>query len=272
MEALTNIGFVLAIFSVLFGIASIIFIGINIEALGKQNNNAIRSERNERFTNAINQLGKDNNAVVLGGIYTLHRIAQEDESYRENVFNILCSFIREVTITDEYKAKYTEKPSEPIQTILNILCINENDFKVYKEYRIDFTGANLTEANLIEANLIDANLLFTTLTLANLKGANLTRADLQEADLKGAFILNANLTGTNLGNACLKGTRSIVRTILLKSFEYYMRLGINKPTDLSGISGGYDEKNPPFKGTPIFGSYTEEDATQMIAKYYKNLK
>ncbi len=322
MQALTYIGIILAIISVVFGIFSIIFIIINIKAIRNQNDNAIRSERNERFKNAINQLGSENNAIALGGIYTLHRIAKEDESYRENVFNILCSYVRDITITDEYKTKYTEKPSEPIQTILNILCKNENDYKIYKEYIIDFSGANLscanlmnanlidthlwnvnfkdadlrqskllntnlseanltnahlemanlTEANLIDANLIDANLFFTTLTLANLKGANLTRADLQEADLKGAFISNANLTGTNLGNACLKGTTSIVRTILYKSFEYYIRLGINKQTDLSGISGGYDKNNPPYAGKPITGKYTEEEAKQMIENYYNNLK
>ena len=47
--------------------------------------------------------------------------------------------------------------------------------------------------------------------------------------------------------------------------------GIGKPTDLSGIKGGYDENNPPFTGTPIFGSYNEEEAKQMIEEYKKSL-
>ena len=67
---LTNIGFILAIISVLFGMVSIVlaglsiyFIKVNIDAIKNQNENAIRSEVNERFKNAIDQLGNKNNAL-----------------------------------------------------------------------------------------------------------------------------------------------------------------------------------------------------------------
>ena len=311
---------------------SIFFLRANITAIKNQNDNAIRSERNERFKNAIEQLGSKTNAVALGGIYTLHRIAKEDKSYRENVFNILCSFVRDVTTTDEYKTKYTEKPSEPIQTILNILCINENDFKIYKEYRIDFSGANLTKANLVRANLTNANLIRVNLTGAGLTLANLTRANLWNANLRVAYLKdanftravlkdvnltntnlenanltmvnlfkanlicaylhNANLTGadllgadliganlwnvnlkdTNLKGTWLKGAISFVNyTAYPILFENIIMDGIGQETNLSGIKGGYDKANPPFKGIPLTGSYTEEEAKQMIEEYKKSL-
>ena len=332
---------------------SIFFLRANITAIKNQNDNAIRSERNEQFKNAIDQLGSENNAIALGGIYTLHRIAKEDESYRENVFNILCSFVREVTTTDDYKEKYNDKPSEPIQTILNILCINKKDFKIYKEYKINFSGVNLAKANLIRANLIDADLIHAdlrgvhfgdanltnaflpfanitntylrdadltgvdlqnanlisvslknadltnanlsnaNLTSIRLSNANLTNADLSYTNLTGANLLAANLTNANLECARLNGTNALddgitgadLNIIYLNSsvsptgmptflelFEKHIIAGIGKPTDLSSISGGYDEANPPFKGKPITGKYTEEEAKEMIENYYNNLK
>ena len=219
---LTKLGFI-------FGIISIIFIIINLRAIINQNKTAIRSERNERFKNAIDQLGNDNNAVVLGGIYTLHRVAKEDKSYRENVFNILCSFVRDVTITDEYKERYKEKPSEPIQTILNILCINKDDFNIYKtptkkrniltrtalykfyerlrppknKFLLDFYSTYLVGANLANANLKGANLLGANLSKANLTGANLFRTTLTLANLKDANLTDTNLNGVNLTGAIL---------------------------------------------------------------------
>ena len=315
-------GYISPYIAFILAMIPVIGIGVKIWAIKNQNKNITRSEHREKFKTATDQLGSEKNAVVLGGIYTLHRIAQEDESYSENVFNILCSFVRDATITDEYKAKYTKKPSEPIQTILNILCRNENDFKIYKGYKIDFSGANLTKANLMNANLIDthlwnvnfkdadlrqskllnanlseanltnahlqkanlteanlieanlnnAHLLMTTLILVNLQEANLMSTDLSGADLKGAFLSNVNLAWTKLDGANLKGVDlHIVRTDFRKSFERYIRLGIGRETDLSGIEGGYDEANPPYIGNPITGSYTEEEAKQMIEEYKKSL-
>jgi len=359
---LTKIGFILAIISVVFGIISIVFIGINISAIRNQNDYAISSERNERFKNSIDQLGSESNAIVLGGIYTLHRIAKEDESYRENVFNILCSYVRDVTTTDSYQKKYKRKPSEPIQTILNILSKNENDFQIYRQLlQIDFSGAylvgtdlqranltyailykanltgailykanltssyltlgnftsanlenaNLTDANLENANLTDANLMSANLTKANLKNADFTDANLGGANLfytdlmnsnftdayleyanltyaylllanfTSAYLENANLRGANLfytdftdaylENANLKGVYSSLGMDFTKSFEEVIKSRIGESSDLSGING-YDPKNPPFEGIPIFGAYTEKEAKKIIEGYQKTLR
>lgn len=56
----------------------------------------------------------------------------------------------------------------------------------------------------------------------------------------------------------------------MKSFEEGIRSRIDKKTDLSGIHEGYKSENPPFKGDPIFGSYTKKEADEIITEYHKN--
>ena len=382
------------IFSTGLAMLSIYLINVNTEALEIQNETAAKSERNERFKNAIDQLADEKNSIVLGGIYTLHRIANEDESYIENVFNILCAFVRDTTSSDNYQNKYKEKPSETIQAILNILCVNKEYLKVYRtpesKLIIDFsntylvgayldeanltgatlgnanlTGADLSSANLTYAKLEYANLEYANLSIANLRiailnNANLTGANLSSANLENIFLSSANLTGATLGNANLTGATlgnanltgadlssanltgaNLIAVNLLNAslnsanltganliavnltganlwyanlrnadlsyanltganlwyanltnadlknsdlrgayssnpiyepFEKCIKLKVNKQTDLSGIKGGYYPKNPPFKGEPIFGAYTEEEAEEIIKKYYEDKK
>jgi hypothetical protein len=49
----------------------------------------------DRFTKAIDQLGKDTLAVRLGGIYALERIARDSESDYRAVMEVLTAFVRE---------------------------------------------------------------------------------------------------------------------------------------------------------------------------------
>ena len=221
METLTS--FLGGEAGLILALVSIVFIIINIRAIINQNKNSIKSERNERFKNAIEQLGNDKNAMVLGGIYTLHRIAKEDKNYRENIFNILCSFVRDITTTESYQQKYTNAPSEPIQTILNILCLNKNDSQIYcshkNKLKINFYNAYLYNANLEGVNLTDADLRLVNISSARLMNANLTNADLRSAhfiftDLTASNLMNANLANahfgsTNLANANLTNANLI---------------------------------------------------------------
>jgi hypothetical protein len=49
----------------------------------------------DRFTKAIDQLGKDSLTVRLGGIYALERIARNSESDHWTVMEVLTAFVRE---------------------------------------------------------------------------------------------------------------------------------------------------------------------------------
>ncbi len=285
-------------------VISTIFIIVNIYAVSGQNENAIKLERNGRFKNAIDQLGDDKNPIVLGGIYTLHRIAVEDSTYTESVFKILCAYVRDTTKSAEYQEAYEKKPSEPIQTILELLCINEEDFKVYYKsgeklvlnfanvylrgadlQKSSLIGARLEMANLKGAMLANANLTGIVLHSANLEGAilpsanlagaflynaNLAKAVLSGSDLRGAFLYNADLENTYLSKTDLRGAYSSIDNLRENVFlKERIESRMDKETDLSEIKDGYDSENPQFKGKPIFGTYNVQEATE-IAKEFQN--
>jgi hypothetical protein len=57
--------------------------------------------------------------VITGAIYTLHELALEEEKYRQQIVQILCSHIRSKTNEQEYKKNHEERPSNEIQTTLD---------------------------------------------------------------------------------------------------------------------------------------------------------
>ena len=195
----------------------------------------------DRLKNAIEHLGHKSESVRLGGAYELFHLAQDTEDLRQTVLDILCAHIRRTTSEDKYQKKHkvpedvdpedakdVSKPSEEVQSLLNLLFVQEHD--VFKGLSADLRGswmmgadlriarlesavlvgvdlqeADLTRAKLQGANLERAQLQGATLDAANLQGSNLTRADLQRVDLKGAKLQGANLTRAKLQRADLKG-------------------------------------------------------------------
>ena len=86
----------------------------------------------DRFTKAIDQLGKDNMAVRLGGIYALERIARDSEYDHPAVIEVLTTFVREQTqgrletsrswlATLLPKDQDASQPPADIQAILTVL-------------------------------------------------------------------------------------------------------------------------------------------------------
>ncbi len=164
----------------------------------------------QRFAKAIEHLGNEQNAIKLGGIHSLHQIAREHpETYREQVADILCSYIRETCPRGNNPEK--DEPVNIItQTILNVITSN-----TFKTIKLNLNYSNLKEANLMEANLCDADLLGVnlwnaTLWNANLEGTHLLQANLERtyfyyANLKKAILFKANLEMANLEMANLEG-------------------------------------------------------------------
>ena len=213
----------------------------NAEAANKNAETANQKQITERFSKAIEQLGSDKPEVILGGIYTLERIARDSEPDQWTIMEVLTAFVRQnapvikenesqspedqekllklrisirACLTVIGERKYPDLENKYIDlTRVNISGFNLVGFKL-KGFnftgadltRAYLTGADLTEANLTEAvlagaDLTGANLFRANLTEANLILANLTEAVLKGADLTGAVLTRANLTGANLTEA-----------------------------------------------------------------------
>jgi hypothetical protein len=87
----------------------------------------------------------------------LHELAIEEEKYRRQIAQILCSHIRSKTNEAEYKETHSKRPSNEIQTTIDLLFkeegLYEQDFA-----RVDrFPEANLSHAYLMGADFVPQN-------------------------------------------------------------------------------------------------------------------
>ena len=160
----------------------------------------------DRFTKAIDQLGKDNLAVRLGGIYALERIAKDSASDHWSVMEVLTAFVREqapaqtMPLDKTSGEKETEesphelKAPSDIQTILTVIGRRTRTFGNGESQRLDLHNTNLQGADLSGAQLQKA-----CLRAAQIQGADLRGARLQGADLT----VVANLTQDQINVACI---------------------------------------------------------------------
>ena len=249
--------------------------------------------RQERLKNAIGHLGNKSASVRLGGAYELFHLAQDTKEARDTkdlcqtTMDILCAHIRRTTSEAKYRKTYKEKPSEEVESLLNLLFRQEHE--VFKGCHIDLrkswlnraylrsarlqgallTGAWLQEAFLCKArlqgaDLYEADLQEAELSKTHLQGANLYGADLQEAKLSKAHLQGADLYGAQLQGACLRGAQLQGATsVNAKKMLFVKRIckGIDQQTGQSLVSELPDDHGA------ILGAYTKEEAERWIAEY-----
>ncbi|EPF19694.1 MAG: pentapeptide repeat-containing protein [Microcystis aeruginosa Ma_MB_F_20061100_S19] len=181
----------------------------------------------ERFSKAVEQIGNTKEEVVIGGIYSLERIAKDSPKDQWTIMEVLTSYIRKNSpipsniqqLEPEEREKALEKlpsVSIPVQAALTVIGRRKVENDQAGDNLAETTDSNkikildLSRTNLREANLNGANLDGANLNGANLNGANLNRANLNRAYLNGAYLnraelYRANLKGANLWVAYLNG-------------------------------------------------------------------
>ncbi|QPJ64466.1 MAG: pentapeptide repeat-containing protein [Candidatus Nitrohelix vancouverensis] len=185
----------------------------------------------DTYTKAIDQLGKEENEIRLGGLYALEKIAKNNRSYNTQVMEVLCAFVRlhAPRNFDEKDEDVVPAPIEPalkivVQAALTIIGRRNIEFdtptksklqnllrKVSRKtvsdqfVRLDLSASNLSQMVFTEANLSGADLRKADLSGAYLSEADLSEADLRKADLSEASLFGANLSGADLRGANLSG-------------------------------------------------------------------
>ena len=238
----------------------------------KANQNTESGQRQERLRNAIEHLGHSSDSVRLGGAYELFHLAQDTQSLRQTVLDILCSHVRRTTAQSDYRETNKSEPSEEVQSLLTLLFVQ--DHAVFKGCHINLQGSWLNGASLRNARLegadlasvwlLGAGLLWARLRGANLFAANLQSAYLLEAQLQGASLCRARLHGTHLLKAQLHGAdlyetqlqeAGLQRTELHgvtstlsdygESFVERLRAFVGRNSDLSGaiLEGGLKQQD-----------------------------
>ena len=176
-----------------------------------------KSQRDSRFSKGVELLGNANESARTGAAYSLFFLAKDyPEEFAKPVFEILCSHVRSITTTEEYKKRNEERPSNEIQSILDLLFRDAQRKLIFDGLKANLAysclaGANLVKANLSGSNLFKANLsqtalLETQLYKANLSKVTLFKAVLFKANLSGSDLSEANLSKTNLLGSDLSGS------------------------------------------------------------------
>ncbi len=207
-------------------------IGLFVNYLNSQAERQLTQQRliTERFSKAVEQIGNNKEEVVIGGIYSLERIAKDSPKDQWTIMEVLTSYIRknspipsniEQLEPEERKKALKKLPSVSIsvQAALTVIgrrkvendqagdnlaeTTDPNKIKILDLSQTNLRGANLNRANLNRAYLDRANLNRANLYGANLDEANLIEANLNRADLNRAYLEGANLKGAILNEANL---------------------------------------------------------------------
>ena len=180
----------------------------NAEAANKNAETANEKQITERFSKAIEQLGSDKPEVILGGIYTLERIARDSAPDQWTIMEVLTAFVRQnAPVIKENESQSPEDKEKFLKLRISIQAcltvIGERKHPDLENKYIDLTEVNISGLNLARFNLTGANLFVANLKQAKLTGAVLAEANLTEAVLAGANLTEAVLTGANLTEAVL---------------------------------------------------------------------
>ena len=184
----------------------------NAEAQMENNKLIEKGHMDERFKSATENLGREHTEARISAFYQFYYLAKDshDNNLRNNVFDILCAHLYNMTNDECYKTqKGAEAPTEACQILLNVLFKSQES--IFNNLSACLEGSHLIKANLKKANLSDAKLQRANLSHANLRRANLSHAKLWKADLSHAKLQHANLSHAkprraNLSHADLRNT------------------------------------------------------------------
>ena len=199
-----------------------------------------QGQRQDRMKNAIEHLGHKSDSVRLGGAYELFHLAQDTPDtpeLRQTVHDILCAHIRQTTGEKEYQEKHKSKPSEEVQSLLNLLFVQEP--AVFKGLSADLQGSWLKGIALKRARLENAILVGVQLQRADLRGVQLQGADLseakmQEATLRRVQLQRATFWAAQMQGASLSGVQLQAATLQEVKMQGAMLLGVKmQGADLS---------------------------------------
>ncbi|MDD9864260.1 MAG: pentapeptide repeat-containing protein [Gammaproteobacteria bacterium] len=191
------------------------------EAMQKQALAAENSLVQERFRDAVQHLGDKSASARLGGAYALFRLALEEEAFRKQIAEMICTHILSVTGAKEYRGDFAKKPSMEIQSLMRLLFSAGQDDRTENSRKAFWKGlrADLSGGYFHGLELRDARFQKASLTGAEFQGASLSGAQFQGASLVGTKFHVASLENSQFHDAYLLGAEFHVARLLGAEFH-----------------------------------------------------
>jgi Pentapeptide repeats (8 copies) len=183
---------------------------------------AAERQENERFAQAVEQLGSAKLDVRVGGIYGLKQAAHDTPSRRETVAQLLVAYLKthHPTRNDDWRVREMERlikidptfspcassvapPVPDTQAALSVLLGMPRAVRP----QVDLSNVDLVGVRIKGADFSGAILRHASLAGAKLSGANFDHAQIPSGtDLRGACLSNARFNGTYIGFVQAAGT------------------------------------------------------------------
>lgn len=165
---------------------------------------AADSNKTDRYSQAIDQLGSAEIPIQLGGVYALERLARDSENDRQTIVDVLAAFLRTTSPVDPGA---TENPTIGTVSAAAATVIGRMQ-PLGLALRIDLTGVNLTRARLEGSSFEGAILNGAVLDHAHLDNASLDQTQINNASFVGSFLAHATLRAAKGVNSAFTGARA----------------------------------------------------------------
>ena len=171
---------------------------------------ALDGQVTERFSRAVEHLGRDQLPTRLGGIYSLERIARDSVRDHWTAVEVLLAFVRaNAPASDCHAARYSaNEPASPprpdVQAALTVIgrrSTNQDAAGILDLSKTDLRGADFRGLDFQRARFYGA-----CLQSANFTGADVRAADFSAASVRGTVFTDARLDGADLITALTGGT------------------------------------------------------------------
>lgn len=154
----------------------------------------------DRFTRAVEQLGSEDVAVRVGGIYALGRIAEESETERAAIADTLSAYVRK-------HAPWPPDPDSPWPENFPLDQLPHLSVRAPDIQAIMTVLGRRTPSPSHPSAWTSLDLARTDLRRSALVGANLQRARLREASLARAWLFKTDLRGVDMRGADLRDAK-----------------------------------------------------------------
>lgn len=182
----------------------------NLKATQKSLEISKQEQITERFTRAVDQLGREELEIRLGGIYALEKIANESEEYYSSVIEILTAYVRKnsgVNLQIKEKSLTYEPASIDFQANENANCKKTNSSKLPLDIQAILTVIGRRQKYFSNGESNRLNLQDVYLIGADFKGFHLEGACFRGSYLHGTNFIDAHLEGANFAGSHLEWTK-----------------------------------------------------------------
>lgn len=197
--------------------------GIGIWLANRRASAMVDNVRLNRFKDAVGMLAGSKSSVLVGAVYALHEIAEEDGKLRRAVFHILCEFVRKAENGSEREKDAAANAGLVArQTALQFL-FGADGAEIYGGRKarlakaifadLDLSKMNFTKADLTEANLKNSTIrhpaIFAEAELKGiqlLSGHDMGESDLSHADMRDTNFLYVHFEGCNFAGTKMRNT------------------------------------------------------------------